>query len=88
MSVLVYTKGDTHEVRGVKCKMSMVEPQSLNAHLSAGWVLDPVELAEDSEKSQPKNADNKQIRAQAKDKGIDGWDKKRVNTLKEELGHV
>lgn len=40
MAVLVYRKGESHEIRGIKCEMARIEVRSLQNHLNAGWVTD------------------------------------------------
>lgn len=98
MAVYVYTEGDSHEVKGVKCRMELVQASRLQNHLAAGWVVDPLDLVKEPEKEEvpevaeeveekPKELSSQDVREEAKEKGLEGWDKKRINTLKKELGY-
>jgi hypothetical protein len=75
MASYLYRVGDTHTVDGVKCEMILVEFDQLEPHLSAGWSADlpSAELSDD------------EVREAAKAAGIDGWDVKRLKTLRAEL---
>ena len=69
-----------------------IEPTSLQQHLQAGWQLEPglpVEEAESEADEAPQNGDasSAEIREAAQAAGIEGWDTKRIKTLRRELGY-
>ncbi len=41
MAVILYKRGDTHEVRGIKCEAKRFSVNSLKSALSQGWVTRP-----------------------------------------------
>jgi len=43
---MLYRKGNTHVIRGVKCDIGRFENSRLQAFLNIGWVIDPQELVE------------------------------------------
>lgn len=113
MGVVVYRKGGTHVVDGIKCEQTIIDPNSLPGHLAGEWVIDPKELyldyvapdvtegtdgevagtGEDTgdgdgdggEEDKPPT-ESELVRAAAKDAGIEGWDTKRIKTLRKALG--
>ena len=44
MAVMLYKKGDKHEIRGVKCEMKRFPIAHMQTALKAGFVTDPKEL--------------------------------------------
>lgn len=44
MAVMLYKKGDSHEIRGVKCEMQKFSVSSLESALASGWVTDPNDI--------------------------------------------
>lgn len=92
MAIVLYRKGDSHVVRGVACEASRFEVSSLKNALAAGWVVDPsqIDKAPTKEKADTNNSGKlsvDEVRAAAKEAGIEGYDKKRIKTLKAELGY-
>lgn len=49
MSVVLYKKGTTHNVRGVECEMQLFNIKSMSGALDSGWVTDPTKLAKKEE---------------------------------------
>ena len=76
MAIQLYKAGDTHEVRGVKCEVGNFDIGELDTQLKNGWVANEQDLIEEStaEEVNP-------VRQAAKEKGIEGWETKRLNTL-------
>ena len=84
MGVMLYKK------EGDKIISERYEVKHMQSGIAAGWSVDP-ECRDKSEAKDPeakeKEVDEKEtIRKKAKDAGIEGWDSKRIKTLKAELG--
>lgn len=78
--IALYRAGTSHIIRGVQCEMTRCRADRLQAHLRAGWVTDPKELIKEEEE-----LSNKEVRAAAKEAGLEGWDTRRIGKLKEAL---
>lgn len=84
MAVQVYKDGE----------MILVKPNVLQRHLEAGYTLEPGEAKdsvegvtfEDVDTNNTGKLSTDEVRQAAKEAGIEGWDKKRIKTLKAELG--
>lgn len=67
-----------------------VKPKQLQSHLDAGWSLDDPSFVEVSFDDIDANGSGKlstdEVREAAKEAGIEGWETKRIKTLKSELG--
>ncbi len=102
MGAMLYREGDKAEIRGVKCEFVVVPLRSVPGHLALGWKKRVEELyqeeapaeveaqpkfqtAAEAAKAAPKLS-NKQVREKAREAGIDGWDRRQVGKLKEDLG--
>lgn len=92
MAVVLY------KVENDKVKSIRVDPTRLEAHLSIGWSLErngkapnsveekaALEKVEIDLINKKENLDPGEVRRLAKEKGIEGWDKKRIGTLVDEL---
>ena len=44
MALILYKKGNTHTVNGVKCEVGKFEYEELHAMLKEGWVNDPIKI--------------------------------------------
>ncbi len=74
---MLYREGDTHKKNGHPCDLIMVEPRNIEHYVSIGWSTKwPIE------KKVEEGISNDDIREAAKEAGIDGWDTKRISTLK------
>jgi len=68
MSVVLYTKGDSCEIDGVKCNKEIVAPESVATYLARGYVTNPKELKKKESKSAAAKDDTKEANpAVAKD---------------------
>lgn len=78
MAISVYKEGDTHTVNGVKCTIvQCLDVAEMHHHLENGCVLDEQDLYPEQEDF----GDLNPVRLAAKEKGIEGWDTKRIKTL-------
>ena len=97
MAIQLYREGDTHEIKGIKCELSNFPIHQLDARLKEGWVKSPEDISNgknDNEKDSEEKESEKirtsekgapDIRALAKEAGIEGWDTKRIKTLEAAL---
>lgn len=85
MSCVVYREGKGHFEHGIECEVARVDVEHLEAHLNSGWSVNPpgyvTEAADDDDGLD-------EIRAAAKAAGIEGWDTKRIKTLKAALAEL
>jgi hypothetical protein len=90
MAIKLFRKGNTHNVNGIECEIRLFDVKNGRSFIGVdGWCAD----IEDLEKKEPPEEviidpvdhSSKNIREMARDAGIDGWEKKRITTLKEEL---
>lgn len=84
MSVWTYKKLDGEIIS------ELLEANLLDAQLQAGWTVDKESLndsitKEDADTNQSGKLSVEEIRAAAKEAGIDGWESKRIKTLEAEL---
>ena len=96
MSIQLYKAGSTHNIRGIECEMGTFKVSQLHAMLDAGWVNCPKKLT-DSGTVAPTKAEadtnnsgklrSSEVREAAKQAGIEGFDTKRIATLKTALGY-
>jgi hypothetical protein len=78
MSVWVYKDGEG----------SLIPPERLSAHLDNGYTLyKDAPTKEEADANESGKLSTEEIRAAAKEAGIEGWDKKRISTLKKALGY-
>ena len=80
MASLLYRAGTGHFENGVECEMISVEYDQYEAMLSAGWSTSPPGATAAEESKELSEADK--VREAARLAGIDGWDTKRINTLR------
>lgn len=80
MSCVVYREGKGYVEHGIECEAAFIEVEQLQAHLDSGWSVNPPGCKPDDE-----DDGLDETRASAKAAGIDGWDTKRIKTLKAEL---
>ena len=84
MASILYRPGKGHIIDGVECDMVVVEFDQYEAHLSAGWSADlPGTQSLDADGDGVVEAD--EVRQAAKEAGIEGWDTKRIKTLRAAL---
>jgi hypothetical protein len=95
MAVWIYIEENGSE------RSELIPPGRLQAHLDAGWSIESramrVEKADAEEVEAPtkEEADtnnsgklsSEEVRAAAEKAGIEGWETKRIKTLKKELGY-
>ncbi len=95
MAIQLYKAGDSHEVRGIKCEVANFKPAELEARLAEGWAKSPEDIGNGDKQEEIKEAEEElfeeeidpaEVRERAKVAGIEGWEKKRIKTLINELG--
>jgi hypothetical protein len=61
--VIIYRKGNTHQIRGIECEKSMVDALELDQYLSDGWVVRPEDLIkyEEPEETNDTPEDEEQV---------------------------
>lgn len=93
MAVQLYREGSSHTVRGIECELCNFEISQMEYQLKQGWVKSPEEIGADTT-GDPDDTGNDEgtalnpVRVQAKEAGIEGWDKKRIGTLEAELAEL
>ena len=93
MAIKLYRKGTTHNINGIDCEIRLFDVRYGNSFAGVdGWCLKPEDIGgesvvEEVENTEPllDDLDPSDIREQAKAAGIEGWENKRINTLKEAL---
>lgn len=94
MASRLYREGKGYVEDGVECESILVEFEYLESQLSAGWSVTPPGVANphDSKAAEPNAVDpdeavdpNEGVREAAKAAGIEGWDTKRISTLRKLL---
>jgi len=99
MAIQLYRAGNTHTVNGIECELQNFDIKSLQPMLDSGWYATPEETqdadgqneeAQDDAQAPEKEAGEEEkvlnpVRALARDKGIEGWDTKRIQTLQDLL---
>lgn len=83
MSCIVYREGKGTIEHGIECEAAYIEVDQLDAHLASGWSVNPPGFGAEAEGDEEDSLD--ETRAAAKAAGIDGWDTKRIKTLKAAL---
>lgn len=75
---MVFRAGNTFKFRGHDCEMVKIDASSVDYYIENGWSKEwPIK--EEVKKTDQSNDD---IREAAKEAGIDGWETKRISTLK------
>lgn len=96
MAIMLYTKGDDHEIRGVRCNLIRIQIGQMDYYLDNGYVTDPKELYVDPDldvtEDGPETGNicklsNAEIRQAAKDIGLENWETARFDKLKKALGY-
>ncbi len=95
MAVVVYRRGNTHTVNGIRCELKIINHELFNGEPDPGWFFSPedaykeidngLQKEENEAKEEEKEMSNEEIRTAAKDAGIENFDKARIGTLKEKL---
>lgn len=88
MASRLYREGKGYVEDGVECESILVEFEYLESQLSAGWSVTPPGVANphDSKAAESKAVDpDEGVREAAKAAGIEGWDTKRIGTLRKLL---
>ena len=86
MATKLYRAGTTNIVDGIECEIRLFDCRDPLSFIGIdGWCATPQDInkTESVDEFADHSADN--IRELAKEAGIDGWEKKRINTLKGEL---
>lgn len=78
MAIQLYREGDTHTVRGILCELKNFDASELDYQLKQGWLTSPEDIGEKEDNDE--DALNP-VRIEAREKGIEGWDTKRIKTL-------
>lgn len=84
MSSVVYREGKGHVEHGIECEAAWVDIDQLEAHLNSGWSVNPPGYVTEVIEEDPAD----ETRAAAKAAGIEGWDTKRIKTLKAALAEL
>lgn len=86
MAIKLYRKGTTHNVDGIECEVRLFARNPLSFVGIDGWCAKPEDInGVVSDLDDWEGYTSEQIREKAKDSGIEGWENKRINTLKEVL---
>jgi len=86
MSCVVYREGKGYVEHGIECEAAWVDVDQLEAHLNSGWSVNPPGYVPEGEEDEDEGLD--ETRAAAKAAGIEGWDTKRIKTLKAALAEL
>lgn len=90
---VLYKQGKTIEFQGITLDSVRIEDHLENEYRDKGWGS-PWEILEESKKPAFEKIDKnesgalsvEEVREAAKEAGIEGWETKRIKTLKKELG--
>jgi hypothetical protein len=82
MASILYREGKGAIEFGIECERTECEPDEIESMLANGWHLSP---SFDSAPDQAYSLPDDKVRQAAKEAGIDGWDIKRIKTLRAEL---
>lgn len=74
-----------HRRKGAGIESVLIDALDVHHHINSGWCFSKDDLTVKEEDSG--KLSNKEIRAAAKEAGIEDWKKARVNKLKEILGY-
>jgi hypothetical protein len=93
MAIKLYREGTTHNINGVQCEIRLFTGRDPLSFVGIdGWCksLDDVNKTDfgdvnNADSDEWEGYTSEQVRELAKDADIDGWDTKRINTLKEVL---
>ena len=87
MAIVIYRAGNAHVINGVTCEMGRFDVSRLQALLDDGWVTDPKQLLiSEADTNNTDKLSSKEVRAAAKEAGIEGWETEKIKKLKETLG--
>ena len=85
MATKLYRAGNTHKVRGIECEIRLFNTSSPLDFIGIdGWCAKPEDINK-TDVDEWSGYTSDQIRELAKEANIDGWDTKRIHTLKEVL---
>lgn len=90
MAIKLFRKGTTHIERGIECEIRLFDVKYGSSFVGLdGWCLSPEDIEakkeEVTEVDDLTDLDPPAIRELAKARKIEGWESKRINTLKEVL---
>ncbi len=85
MSIELYRDGVTHVINGVHCEMALFEPCEMDGALQRGWRKWPEPPKEETTSDLLDKLSNEEVRAFAKEEGIEGYTSSRIETLKKKL---
>jgi hypothetical protein len=88
MGIKLYREGNSHIENGIECEIRLFsrgDPLSFVG--TDGWCKSPEDINKDNKTDDDKGSGytSDEIRELAKEAGIEGWDTKRIHTLKEVL---
>lgn len=89
MACVLYREGVGHVEHGIECEMTTCEAEHLEGLLASGWLVNPpgYKTASAASTEEPARVEltDQEVREAAKEAGIDGWETKRINTLRKAL---
>jgi hypothetical protein len=86
MALKLYRTGTTHCINGIQCEIRLFKNRDASRFIGLdGWCSSIDDLNKPEVTDEWKGYTSEQIRDLAKDESIEGWDTKRINTLKELL---
>ena len=102
MSIMLYRKGESHNVRGIKCEAKAFDEYSYLHELNNGWCYSPKKVNEkpdqtdkaeeyyllylDAGSKEERDRLEIKIRETAKAFGINNWHNSKITTLLTKLG--
>jgi hypothetical protein len=85
MATKLYRKGTTHCVNGIECEVRLFTCSNPLSFVGLGGWCRSIHDVNKNDTDEWGGYTSEQIRELAEDAGIEGWDTKRINTLKEVL---
>ena len=91
MAIKLFRKGNTHNINGIECEVRLFDVKYGGSFVGVdGWCSSPEDIDGKTKEVQEEPNDwddlsSSDIREIAKESGIEGWENKRINTLKEVL---
>lgn len=85
MATKLYRAGKSHCVNGIECEVRLFPHNGLSFIGLHGWCSSPEDINKVDKTDEWADYTPDQIRELAKDQDIEGWDSKRITTLKEVL---
>lgn len=87
MTCILYREGKGTIEHGIECESTTCEVEHLDGLLNAGWSVNPpgYEPAPVAKPDDDEPEAINPVRLAAKEKGLEGWDTKRITTLEKLL---